>query len=85
VIPAGDQTLSQLLQELQISEDRSMGPVVQKGPGGDTRPFEVWIYEGERKASPGADPVRPAGRRRLLFLFVDDQGIGDYRLRYSTE
>ena len=23
--------------------------------------------------------------RKLVFLFVDEQGLGDYRLRYSTE
>jgi GWxTD domain-containing protein len=85
VIPAGDQTLSQLLQELQISEDRSLGSVAKRGPGGDTRPFEVWVYEGEDRSAPGATLAPPARHQRRLFLFVDEQGVGDYRLRYSTE
>jgi GWxTD domain-containing protein len=85
VIPAGDQTLSQLLQEMELSEDRAMGSVIKKGPGGDTRPFEVWIYEGEDRSAPDAALVAPTRHRRRLFLFVDDQGVGDYRLRYSTE
>ncbi|MBI3539864.1 MAG: GWxTD domain-containing protein [Candidatus Eisenbacteria bacterium] len=41
VIPAGDETLTQALQALQITEDRPTGDVNQKGLGGDTRPFEV--------------------------------------------
>ena len=86
VIPAGDQTLTQVLQELEVSQDRPTGSVNSKGPGGDQRPFEIWIYEG-RDELVGSAPIvagpRPA--RRLLFLFVDDQGYGDFRLRYSTE
>jgi hypothetical protein len=36
---------------------------------------------------PDADPNvgAPPRRRRLVFLFVDDQGLGRYTLRYSTE
>jgi hypothetical protein len=29
--------------------------------------------------------LNPKQRHRLLFLFVDEQGYGDYRLRFSTE
>jgi hypothetical protein len=51
------------------------------------RPFEVWIYEGDIPLPPDADPETPSTPRwrRLLFLFVDDQGLGHYTLRYSTE
>ncbi|OGF24137.1 MAG: hypothetical protein A2V63_02525 [Candidatus Eisenbacteria bacterium RBG_19FT_COMBO_70_11] len=87
VIPAGDATLSQILAQINATEDREAGTVARRGLGGDIRPFEVWIYEGEIPAPPDADPgvAQIFRRRRLLFLFVDEQGLGDYRLRYSTE
>jgi GWxTD domain-containing protein len=87
VIPAGDQTLLQLLQQIDATEDRPTGDVEAKGLGGDIRPFEVWIYEGERGPGITAKPDVNGGRtrKRLTFLFVDEQGYGDYRLRYSTE
>jgi GWxTD domain-containing protein len=88
VIPAGDQTLARAIQDLELSEDRPTGDVHQKGLGGDTRPYEVWIYQGDIGAPPDTDPavvgnLRPV--RRLVFLFVDEHGYGDYTLRYSTE
>jgi GWxTD domain-containing protein len=55
--------------------------------GGTTvhgKPYEVWTYEG-----PG-QPVRPLGDRIaasaiMRFMFVDERGVGDYKLLYSTE
>ena len=88
VMPAGDQTLSQVLQQLSLTETRPTGEVHQKGLGGDTRAFEIWIYEGDQEVSPTTQPATalvPRSRRRLLLLFVDEQGYGDYRLRYTTE
>lgn len=87
VIPAGEETLTRALEQIIRSEDREMGEVNQKGPGGDQRPYEVWIYEGEIPLPFDADPGpnQRVGKRRLLFLFVDEQGLGTYTLRYSTE
>lgn len=87
VIPAGEATLSRALEEIIRREDREMGEVNQKGPGGDQRPYEVWIYEGDIPLPFDADPSSPGRvtKRRLLFLFVDEQGLGTYTLRYSTE
>ena len=88
VMPAGEETLTKQLEEIMISEDRAVGSINQKGPGGDQRPYEVWLYEGEIPLPPDADPLadrRSVRRRRLLFLFVDEQGMGTYTLRYSTE
>lgn len=88
VIPAGESTLERELQQIMMAEDRQPVDVAQKGLGGDMRPFEVWIYEGDIPLPPDADPDKHLpllARRRLLFLFVDDQGTGLYRLRYSTE
>ena len=87
VIPAGDETLRQMIRQLAYEEDRSPSHLQQPGLGGDMRPFEVWIYEGDIPLPPDADPdvASVPRRRRLLFLFVDDQGLGNYTLRYSTE
>lgn len=88
VIPAGDETLTQQLEEISSTEDRAVGEVRQKGLGGDMRPFEVWVYEGDIPLPPDADPRvrdRRPPRRRIVFLFVDQHGTGNYVLRYSTE
>jgi len=86
VIPAGDQTLEQAVAALGVSEDRPVGDVKQKGPGGDQRPFEIWVYDGFLPPPPETDPTSyRIVHKRLVFLFVDEQGLGSYNLRYSTE
>ena len=88
VLPAGDETLRSVVSALALTEDRPVGDVTRPGLGGDIRPWEVWIYEGDIPLPPDADPrvgVDGQRKRRLVFLFVDEQGLGDYRLRYSTE
>ena len=87
VIPTGDQTVDLVISQIMANEDRAIGDVNAKGPGGDQRPFELWIYPGPIGLPPDADPAA-AGRvrrKRLVFLFVDELGVGDYRLRYTTE
>jgi len=87
VIPTGDETVDLMISQLSVNEDRAIGDVNMKGPGGDTRPFELWTYTGPIGLPPDADPAA-AGRlrqKRLVFLFVDDSGTGNFRLRYSTE
>jgi GWxTD domain-containing protein len=87
VLPAGDETLRQVIQELSFTENREVGGINPQGLGGDMRPYEIWIYEGEIPAPIEADPgvSRAARHQRLLFLFVDEHGLGDFRLRYSNE
>jgi GWxTD domain-containing protein len=88
VMPAGNETLTEQLQRILNAENRSPEDVRQHSPGGDQRPFEVWTYEGEIPPPLDVDPGdqrRGGTRRRLVFLFVDEQGAGVYRLRYSTE
>jgi len=87
VIPTGDETLRQVLEELTYTENREIGGIHPQGLGGDQRPYEVWVYEGTIPTPLDVDPNGPRNVRhkRLVFLFVDDQGHGDYRLRYSNE
>jgi GWxTD domain-containing protein len=86
VIPAGSETLTEELQQIIEQETRLPDSVHSPGPGGDMRPFEVWLYE-DATMPLDVDPHEQRGRvaRRLVFLFVDEQGTGVYRLRYSTE
>ena len=87
VIPAGDETLDEVLDEIARTESRPATDVRQPGPGGDIRPFEVWVYEGVVPTPFEADPRQKGAvrRRKLTFLFVDEQGFGQYTQRYSTE
>lgn len=87
VIPAGDETLERVIQDIADTESRPIGGVGAHGLGGDQRPYEVWIYQGDIPVPPDADPEAASRvrRQRLVFLFVDQQGFGQYTLRYSTE
>ncbi len=88
VMPAGNETLTEQLQSILNTESRSPDGVQSHGLGGDQRPYEVWEYEGEVPLPLDVDPHDPSrghSKRRILFLFVDEQGTGQYRLRYSTE
>lgn len=87
VIPTGDETLTQIVQQLAATETRPVGGITERKTGGDMRPFEVWIYDGDIPQPPDADPRAPqhTRHRRLVFLFVDEQGVGNFGLRYSTE
>jgi GWxTD domain-containing protein len=89
VVPAGDQDLSRVQAALNEAQGRPTGVIDSPGPGGDQRPWELWIYEEGWVRRPLAAPrdavLNPKQRRRLLFLFVDEQGYGDFRLRFSTE
>jgi GWxTD domain-containing protein len=89
VIPTQDGTLAEMIRQIAATNTREVGDVQDKMLGADMRPFEVWIYEGDIPFPVDADPStlsRPRMRnRRLVFLFVDEQWVGDYRLRYSTE
>jgi len=88
VLPAGDDTALQAILDIRQREDAEMGSVHQKGLGGDMRPYEVWVYEGDIPLPIEADPRvidRRLHKRRLLFLFIDEQGLGSYRMRFSTE
>ena len=88
VIPAGDENLNEVVKQLNLLGGRPTGSVDQQGLGIDQRPFEIWIYEGEAHQPLGVrldDERRHRFRKRLLFLFVDEHGYGDFRLKYSTE
>jgi GWxTD domain-containing protein len=87
VMPTGDETVDLAITQIQSNEDRAIGGVDERGPGIDMRPYEMWYYDPPVPAPFDADPkvARRVRQKRLVFLFVDERGLGDYRLRYSTE
>jgi GWxTD domain-containing protein len=88
VLPGADHELLRLLDQHLTAGDRPVGDIDDATYGPDMRPFEFWIYQGQILPPPDADPkAEPVLhlRRRLIFLFVDEQWLGDFRLVYSTE
>lgn len=87
VMPGRDNELTRIINRLLTSDDRPVGDL-QTQPGADMRPFEIWIYEGEISmpfdAGERGGTTRKLGKP-LMFVFIDDQWLGNYRLRYSTE
>jgi len=87
VIPTGSETIEEIVNSLAQAETRSVGDVTDKALGGDLRPYELWIYDAGTGLPPDADPtvIQKVRQRRMVFLFVDEHGLGDFRLVYSTE
>ena len=88
VIPAGNETLASEIEGLVDADQHVSDNIHSPGPGGDMRPFEVWTYEGVVPMPLDVDPHetnRGGTPRKIVFVFVDEQGTGIYRLRYSTE
>jgi GWxTD domain-containing protein len=54
--------------------------------GGDLRAFEVWYYDRLSSAEDAeAQDVGPRRPMRRIFVFVDEEGYGNYILRYSND
>ncbi len=87
VMPTGDETVDLAITQIQANENRAIGGVDDRGPGLDQRPYAMWFYDPPVGAPFDADPkvAHRVRQKRLVFLFVDERGLGDYRLRYSTE
>ena len=86
VIPTGDKSLQNIAAEIASQDDPAY--IQLRKPGGlgaDERPFEVWTYN---RAIESVEERARHGSQRLLsrkFVFVDEQGYGNYTLKYSSE
>jgi hypothetical protein len=61
-------------------------PLKGRGPGADMRSFEIWTYD--LLVNPNSDAMKNMGPRRPLrriFVFVDEEGYGNYVLRYTND
>ena len=87
VMPTGNASLQQVAREIAVTDDDPAAIQLRRpaGIGSDERPFEVWTYI--RVLSPESERMKGGSQRRMLrkFVFVDDEGYGNYSLRYSSE
>ena len=74
----------------EITESRGFefaAPLKGRGSiGADMRAYEIWTYD--RLLSPTDEEARdvgPSAPLRRMFIFVDEEGYGNYLLRYSNE
>ena len=81
-LPVSDRTLGFAISGEIPKEAESQ--ISKQSPGiVDTRPYEIWSYQlrgRELAARRGLSETNNA----LKFVFVDEQGYGDYLLRYSS-
>lgn len=81
-LPVNDKTLGVALQDMIPDADKQRITKSDTGMA-DTRPYEIWTYYAH-----GSEAVKRYGTNDLTsgmrFVFVDDQGYGDYILRYSS-
>ncbi len=87
VMPIGGQSLQQVAREIAAIDDDPAAVNLRRplGIGTDERPFEVWTYD--RVLSPESERIRGGSQQRMKrkFVFVDEQGYGNYTLGYSSE
>jgi GWxTD domain-containing protein len=86
VIPAGSGTLQDVAREIAtIDDDPAFIQLKKRAIGGDERAFEVWTYN--RAWGSENERLRGGSQNRLVrkFVFVDEEGYGNYTLKYSSE
>ena len=87
VMPIGGQSLQQVAREIAAVDDDPAAVQLRKplAIGTDERPFEVWTYI--RVLAPESERIRGGSQQRMMrkFVFIDEQGYGNYTLGYSSE
>ncbi len=87
VMPVGGATVQQVAREIAVVDDDPSAVQLRKplSIGTDERPFEVWTYI--RVLESQQERVQGGSQRRMQrkFVFVDEQGYGNYTLGYSSE
>ena len=87
VMPTGNQSLQQVAREIaQVDDDPAYIQLRRAaGVGSDERAFELWTYI--RVMGSQAERREGGSQRRMVrkFVFVDEEGYGNYTLRYSSE
>lgn len=81
-LPVNDTTLGYVIRDK--IPDQAAERLTKTGAGvADMRPYEIWTYDAK-----GGEAVKHYGMNDLTnglkFVFVDDQGYGEYVLRYSS-
>lgn len=88
VLPGNGNTLTDIGADLPLEQGSKKGEVLRQ-PGdravGDTRAYEVWDYDIRARLIFGTKRHGARQGSRMRFVFVDDTGVGNYRLKYSSE
>jgi GWxTD domain-containing protein len=85
--PTNGVQVNDLAREVAEREGIESGVRLQgRGIGSDMRAFEVWTYDRllhpSDELDQGSGPRRPM---RRVFVFVDEEGYGDFVLRYAND
>ncbi|MGH7724792.1 MAG: GWxTD domain-containing protein, partial [Candidatus Eiseniibacteriota bacterium] len=87
VMPTGNQSLQQVAREIAVVDDDPAAIQLKKRTaiGSDERAFELWIYN--RLEDSENERLSGGSKRRFTrkFVFVDEEGYGNYTLKYSSE
>jgi len=87
VMPTNGLQVDDIAKEIAETEGFEQAvPLKGRGPGGDMRSFEVWTYD--LLGNPSAEAAKNVGPRkpmRRIFVFVDEEGYGNYLLRYTND
>jgi GWxTD domain-containing protein len=87
VMPTGNQSLQQVAREIALVDDDPAYIQLRRkgGVGSDERAFELWTYI--RVLGSEVERLSGGSQRRMVrkFVFVDEEGYGNYTLRYSSE
>ncbi len=87
VMPTGNASLREVAREIaQVDDDPAYIQLRRPaGVGSDDRAFEVWTYI--RVLGSESERLTGGSQRRMVrkFVFVDEEGYGNYTLRYSSE
>ncbi|MEO6463852.1 MAG: GWxTD domain-containing protein, partial [Candidatus Eisenbacteria bacterium] len=87
VMPTGNQSLQQVAREIATVDDDPASIQLRRsaGVGSDERAFELWTYI--RVLGSQVERREGGSQRRMVrkFVFVDEEGYGNYTLRYSSE
>ncbi|MDI6809751.1 MAG: GWxTD domain-containing protein [Candidatus Eisenbacteria bacterium] len=83
LLPVQGRTATDVLKEIAGEKNPEAKAEIMKDPS-DIRPHEVWIYDLKGRAlfSRGGPVSSSIGMR---FIFVDEDGYGNFMLKYSTE
>jgi GWxTD domain-containing protein len=81
-IPVNDKTLGYALGNTIPEQARDRLTNIESGVA-DSRPYEIWTYD-DRGSEIGTHYGTNDLTNGMKFVFVDDQGYGEYVLRYSS-
>jgi GWxTD domain-containing protein len=88
VMPVGGESLSDLGSDLALEGDAVRGETLRQMGAqgrGDSRSYEIWDYDLHGRMIFGTRARQARHGSHMRFIFVDETGVGNYVLKYSSE